>query len=145
MRILVLSDSHLHSVKLDLDSYDYVIHCGDGNRMLKADNIYSVRGNCDFRGDKELIITINNKKLLITHGDLYNVKYGYTRISYRALEADVDVCLFGHTHVADVFEFEKMVFVNPGAYQDGYYVIITDDKINFYYNDNCYKEFDYKW
>lgn len=145
MKILVLSDSHLHSVKLDLNDYDYVIHCGDGNRITKSDNVFCVRGNCDFRGEKEKIVEIKNKKILITHGDLYNVKYGYTRLSYKALESEVDICLFGHTHIADVFEFQEILFINPGAYQDGYYVIIEDNKINFYYNNECYKEFNYKW
>ena len=84
MRILVLSDSHSRLVDdIKFNKYDFVIHCGDyGNsyEILKNNNVIFVRGNCDYQGDNERIITINNKKILILHGDLYNVKYDYIRV-----------------------------------------------------------------
>lgn len=145
MKILVLSDSHLHEIKHNFNDYDYVIHCGDFGRLKDSNNLFYVRGNCDFKGEKEILTHIGNRDIYITHGDLYNVKYGYDKIRYKALEKECSICFFGHTHRADMFIIDNVIFINPGAYQDGYYVVITDTNISFYLENTCYKEFDFKW
>ena len=145
MKILILSDSHSKKVDLDLSIFDYVLHCGDRGTFKTTANTHFVRGNCDFSGPKELEINVNNKKFYLTHGDLYGVKAGYDRLIYKALEAKSDVVLFGHTHRVAFFEEENIVFINPGAYEDGFYIIIEDDTINFYMENNCFKKFEFKW
>lgn len=53
MKILICSDSHSRSItKLDLDNYDYIIHCGDiSSNDLDYFSLYPnlifVKGNCD--------------------------------------------------------------------------------------------------
>lgn len=145
MKILVLSDSHNKKIGLDFKSYDCVIHCGDYGQSNFENSIFYVRGNCDFRGIKERVERIFGKKVLITHGDLYQVKYGLDKIVYRALELQCDVCFFGHTHCADVFVESKILFLNPGAYKDGYYACIDENKISLYKDGACYKILEYKW
>lgn len=94
MRILVLSDIHGRSLDLNLKGYDYIICCGDyGNTRFK-NNVLVVRGNCDKDGAKELIENIFSRKVFISHGDLYNVKYRYDNIFYRTKELDCSVCFF---------------------------------------------------
>ena len=144
MKILVLSDSHFRPMEMDWKAYDYVIHCGDFGNQEVSDFLF-VRGNCDFKGEKTKKVKIKNKTIFITHGDLFQVKYGYDRLSYKAQEEHADLCFFGHTHRADMFMIENIVFINPGAYQDGYYAIINDTSIQFYLNGECYKKFKYKW
>lgn len=85
------------------------------------------------------------RKVLLTHGDLYRVKYGYDRLIYRALEVHAELCFFGHTHRADMFVSDGIVFLNPGAFQDGYYVEIDETHISFYKDKRCYKKFEFKW
>lgn len=148
MKILILSDNHSRMIDLNLDLYDYIIHCGDYgdiDDILDKYNAYYVRGNCDYRGPKEIFVNIDNKNILITHGDLYNVKYHYNSIVYKALEKKADFVFFGHTHRADMFIEDNIIFINPGSYQNGNYVVIEDNKINFYRYDEVYKSFDYRW
>lgn len=145
MRILVLSDSHRREVEINPKRYDYVIHCGDYGSRIPPQGVLFVRGNCDKEGPKELCEEIGGRRVYITHGNLYQVKYGYDRLCYRAMELGAGICFFGHTHRPDMFIHENIVFINPGAYQDGYYVLIDDNSIGFYLDKKCYKKFDFKW
>lgn len=148
MRILVLSDNHHKKLDFNFNNYDYVIHCGDyGNSLedLRNNNIYFVKGNCDFYGNNDNTFYIDNKKIYITHGNLYNVKYHYNNLIYRALEVEADICFFGHTHRQDLFIDNKILFINPGSYMDGCYIEINDDYILLYKNNELVKKTKYKW
>ena len=128
MRIGVISDSHgdIFAVKravAQMGSVDILIHLGDHYKdaeiilkELKRDIIY-VKGNCDFSHTVECdkIINIEGKKLMLTHGHRYNVKSNYLNLYYKALEEEVNVVLFGHTHYAEIFEKDNILFVNPGS------------------------------
>ena len=139
MKILVLSDSHSSSIKIDLSSFDYAFHCGDRGFSKLSDDVIYVKGNCDFSGDKEKLVEINGKKIFITHGNLYNVKINYMNLYYKALELKADIVLFGHTHKQIVFSEDNILFINPGAYEDGCYAIINDNNIELY-EKNLIKE-----
>ena len=148
MKILILSDNHSRRIDFNLNEYDYVIHCGDygdEDSILDGCGALYVRGNCDYRGPKEILTNILGKNVLITHGDLYNVKYHYNSLVYKALEKKCDFVFFGHTHRADMFIEDNIIFINPGSYQNGFYVLISDDRIDFYRYDEIYKSFDYRW
>lgn len=138
MKCLVFSDSHgkflsmRNAIIKNLDA-EVIFFLGDGisdAEMLAAefcDKFWiCVRGNCDFcstfRGrevDKVESITLLGKRIVLTHGDLYDVKYSTDRIQYLALSREADILLFGHTHRP----FEKYVsdgehpyyLFNPGA------------------------------
>ncbi|MBQ9124357.1 MAG: YfcE family phosphodiesterase [Acholeplasmatales bacterium] len=148
MRILALSDSHFDKIKLDLNKYDYIIHCGDyglSKKDLINNNVYFVKGNCDFSGEKELEVKINNKIIFITHGDKYNVKSTYNNLIYKALSINANICFFGHTHRPDMFVLDDIIYINPGAYLDGFYVVIDEEYIYFYKDKEIYKKFEFKW
>ena len=126
------------------DDYDYVIHCGDyGTSSMK--NIIYVKGNCDLMGDKEHLLNINDIKFYITHGDMYNVKYTYQSLYYKAMEVNCRVCLFGHTHKQTYFKENDIIFINPGAYCNGEYCIISDNKITFFSDKKILEEFEVMW
>ncbi len=130
MKILILSDSHRYLQYVN-DVFDRIgkhisaaIHLGDGCNDLdlqkeRYKNIvfYGVAGNCDSSADlySNNIVNISGKKILITHGHKYNVKMSYDRVSYAASEENVDICLFGHSHVPIIFYYESILFMNPGS------------------------------
>lgn len=147
MKILVLSDNH--SKNLDINnSYNYIIHAGDyGSELdyLENNNIIYVKGNCDYIGDKERILELFDKKILLTHGDRYRVKEAYQSLLYRGLELNVNIIIFGHTHIPTIFIENNILFINPGSYRDGYYIIISDNNITLYQDNKKIRKIDYRW
>ena len=145
MNVLVFSDSHGNSknIKEAIDRQikkpDAVIFLGDGIRdILYLDfddiDVYCVAGNCDFGMSAadgnipdEQIVCVRGKKLLIAHGHRYDVKNGLSRLIKRAVDCDVDIVLFGHTHICiektllpdnneyDVKLHKPLRIMNPGS------------------------------
>lgn len=128
MKIGVVSDSHGNMKSLKnaikaMGDVDYLVHCGDYTsdfETIEKELSYgstAVKGNCDLLSDRfdETVISLSGKKIFITHGDKYQVKWGFNRLFYRALELEVDIVLFGHTHQPIIFREENILFVNPGS------------------------------
>lgn len=147
MKLLVLSDNHGTSLKEILASkYDRVLHCGDyGGSLSELFGVHAafVRGNCDSYGPSYKRIEIGGKKILVLHGNNENVKYDLNRLIYKALEQEVDVCLFGHTHHQQCFIEQGILFLNPGSYPEGY-AEITENCI-YLYSSKTVKTIEYKW
>lgn len=129
MKIAVISDTHgyvEHCIDAlnKIDDIDLIIHLGDYSRDVKAirkafdTTIINVKGNCDpydYETPDDNIIEIKGKKIFLTHGDLYRVKYGLNDIYYKAKELNADVVLFGHSHTSTMVEHEGILFFNPGS------------------------------
>lgn len=129
MKLLVVSDTHgdTYSLKSAINARpdaEVVIHCGDGNSEFeKFKSLYpekhfiGVRGNCDFCSSASNIetITLEGKKIFVTHGHLYNAKYGLFSLVCAAREAKADLLLFGHTHNALEDYDDGLYIVNPGS------------------------------
>ena len=128
MLIAVISDTHRMSRYIEIakgyiKDADILVHLGDNtediNELIQDFKgiTYGVRGNCDFsrKYPKEQLLDIEEKKIFITHGDLYGVKYGIQNIFYRAKELQSDIVLFGHTHQQLIMEEEGILFMNPGS------------------------------
>lgn len=129
MRILVMSDSHgdyrnVKTAVLTQSKAEVIIYCGDGEEqaeMIRRDfpdrAVYSVRGNCDW-GSKlpaEEMLNLEGKKIMFTHGHIYQVKWGYEEIKRSAREKGADILLFGHTHIP-LSEYDNGLYVmNPGS------------------------------
>lgn len=147
MKILVLSDSHLSSLDfLDHENYDACIHCGDYGLQLdylKQNQFIFVRGNCDMVGLKEQFISIKNKNIFVTHGDVEQVKKGFQLLEQKAIDYHADICLFGHTHLQICYMKNHILFLNPGSYPDCYAEIL-DDKV-LLHSYRGIKQFDLKW
>lgn len=129
MLIAVISDTH-HSkssilkIKNEIKkrNVDVIIHLGDNaddaNEIKDGLNCecYVVSGNCDLCDfPDELLISLENKKIFMTHGHKYGVKFSLSNIFYRGRELDADIVLFGHTHVKLNFKEEGMWVINPGS------------------------------
>ena len=127
---MAISDTHfqlmrakkiIESKKQDIAM---ILHMGDNSadareiqRLYPNIPVHYVVGNCDYDPSvpKEKIVEVKNKKIMITHGHHYDVKYSYQRISYAAEEKGVDAVLFGHTHVPEILYHGTLLVMNPGS------------------------------
>ena len=142
--IVTISDTHGNFSAIDkilpiINENDFCFHLGDFQRDILAyrndikSKVYSVKGNCDGGGDDE-ILQIEKVKILITHGDRYDVKSSLYSLFLRAKELGVNLVFYGHTHNADIIEKDGIYLVNPGAMkafgQSSYaYTVIHGEKI----------------
>jgi len=126
MKILCVSDTHGSTFNLEKaikreEGIDLLLHAGDhivDIESIDANfNRVAVKGNGDrrYEGNLEEIISIGEKKILLTHGHNHRVKYGLTNLSYKAIEAEVNIVVFGHTHRSLKLEEDRILFLNPGS------------------------------
>jgi len=130
VKIIVISDAHGRAERITkvvnkhLDS-DYLFYLGDQVADLqdaKPDfntdlNIVYVKGNCDFSKEdpEEGTVIVRGKKVFLTHGHRYSVKWSKNKLYYRSQEIGADIILFGHTHVRYVKREAEQLFFNPGS------------------------------
>ena len=126
-KILVLSDSHgninnmIYAVRCSLP--DRIIHLGDCRCDVEqlAEEfpdipIDCVPGNCDcIEEETEKILEIEGKQFLLCHGHTYAVKMGLMHLMYSAMEQNVDIALFGHTHRVFSDYHNNVRYFNPGS------------------------------
>ncbi len=153
MKILVLSDTHGDTSKAEKvirrnKGIDLIIHLGDYFRdaqklaalfpEIPTEYIY---GNSDLLTNNvpaEKIIEVCGKRIFLTHGHKYSVKWDYERLILRAKEQNADILLFGHTHIPELIIKGSLYMLNPGSTSEpradsneSYGIIeIIDDKIN---------------
>lgn len=131
MRIGVISDSHgnIKSIKdalKDMGKIDLLIHLGDYVKdAIKIEKDYNikvifVKGNTDRIKDvdEEQVLDIKGRKIFLTHGHKYNIKHNLQTLFYKSKEKDVDIVLFGHTHIPLYQKHEDIIFLNPGSVGD---------------------------
>ncbi|NMA65882.1 MAG: metallophosphoesterase [Clostridiaceae bacterium] len=128
-QFLVFSDTHgdIFAMREIINAYphiDNIIHLGDycrDTRIIKNEfphlNIISVMGNCDFSVDvpEEIIHEVEGKRIFITHGHYLSVKSGTTRLEKKAEKDNLDVVLFGHTHIPLIKMVSSTLILNPGS------------------------------
>ncbi|MFI3207234.1 MAG: YfcE family phosphodiesterase [Clostridia bacterium] len=144
MRILVFSDSHgtfnkmKKAIEEQTESKD-IIFCGDGEReidrakeLFPDKNFYCVRGNNDYvlNFPYTSIIELENKKIMFTHGHGYGVKSSLDDLIFSAKSNNVDIVIFGHTHIAHRDYIDGLHILNPGSCGYFYSSFATIDIIN---------------
>lgn len=127
MRIGVLSDTHRNmeaaaQVIERLGACDLWLHAGDFYRdALELHRLYgiplvAVVGNCDqVTGPEEELLELEGVSVLLTHGHLYRVKFGYGQIVARAQKVGAKLVVFGHTHQPEDVVIEGVRLFNPGS------------------------------
>ena len=155
-KILLISDTHLENrifkniVQRHFDS-DYFIHCGDSSLSFNdplLQGFITVHGNHDEdpRFDYDRFIKIENRRIFITHGQLYKVYDSYDLLYEKALKMKCDLVFHGHTHIPTVEKKGSVLFINPGSgmfnrgsYGFGTYAIVTINKdqveVHFYHHE----------
>ncbi|HIE17466.1 MAG TPA: metallophosphoesterase [Dehalococcoidia bacterium] len=144
MKIGVLSDTHIHlaeeipqKVIAVFSSVDFIVHAGDfvGSAVLEGlkqlGEVKAVHGNVDSMNlkrllpDKELL-TVGNRKIGITHG--WGGPEGIEQ-RVRQLFEDVDIIIYGHSHIAKVERSGGVLFFNPGPGYCSFGILTIDDDI----------------
>lgn len=128
MRVLIVSDTHgkhntLAMVLEKEGPFDLMIHLGDSEVDLEelcelADcPVEAVAGNMDRDPvlPVEQIIEVEDYRVLICHGHRANVNAGLLRLEYAAREKEVDMVMFGHTHVPYLDQCDDLIILNPGS------------------------------
>ncbi|MDO8686142.1 MAG: metallophosphoesterase [Clostridiales bacterium] len=133
MKILVISDTHgdvdkAEKVIRKMKGLNLIIHLGDYFRdaqklssMFPEIPIEYIYGNSDFMIEDvpaEKMLEYNGKRIFITHGHRYSVKWDYEKLYKKAEEMNADIILFGHTHVAEMVPKDGFLLLNPGSISD---------------------------
>lgn len=151
MKALIFSDSHgcisnmVMAAEREKD-YDMVIFAGDVHRdidefMLCYPRlcVAEVIGNNDFfvkSVPEDRIFTFAGKKIFLTHGHRYAVKYSTAQLLAKAKNEGADICIYGHTHRRDLDSFGGITVINPGTAAKGYAVLtVNGDDVNVEFKD----------
>ena len=132
LRILIMSDSHVRNVNVELaiaqvreeiGEFQMLIHLGDVGDARELESLagvpcYIVRGNTDY--DAKLlnanVIEAGGHRIFATHGHLYQVDMRLDLLRFAALENDCDIAMYGHTHVPYLEEDpDDITILNPGS------------------------------
>lgn len=129
MRIGVMSDSHgdEYAVKKAVQiagAVDIWLHAGDYYHDVNfirenyGNQIVSVAGNCDGIGIKcpeEEFIEFAGKSIWICHGHRYSVKSSTRELEWMAKKYQVDIAIYGHSHIPEFHWEDKLLILNPGS------------------------------
>lgn len=138
VKICILSDSH--GARIDVENlimennFDYVFFLGDG--LNDFDYVYSdsvikkVCGNCDFFSREPItqFVNIEGFKILLTHGHQFRTKLTMSFLIQSAKQNFCDIVCSGHTHLKKIENYDGILFINPGAFSNGDYMILTLNK-----------------
>ena len=138
MKAIVMSDSHkdfdsiLRIIEKEPDATLF-IHAGDVQQdvddlesVFPTIPIAHVLGNNDYfvHGvPDERFFTFGDKKIFLTHGHTYRVKYGLDAVIHKAESMGADICIFGHTHRAHLEKVRNLWVLNPGSTYRSYATI----------------------
>lgn len=126
MKYLVVSDNHGNRDVLEKlfaryrGTVDLMIHCGDSELPSDDplwDGVDKVTGNCDYDSGYPKTLTIETAldRIFVTHGHLYDVRFGVHTLSLKAAEEGANLTLFGHTHQIACEQVSDCLFLNPGS------------------------------
>lgn len=132
MKYLIVSDSHgiykkLMEVIVKVSTKDSPItamfHVGDlGCSLSRMEEIaecpvYAVSGNCDFSDelDDEKIAIIEGHRIAMCHGHRHGVKNNLELLITWGMRQEVEMIMFGHTHIPVLLYEQGMTLVNPGS------------------------------
>lgn len=128
MIIAVVSDTHYNTNVLDkilseVKDANMIFHLGDNvkDALYLAKNfqgeVHYVKGNCDIGvpAPDDKIVEVEGKKFFLTHGHNYGVKYDLNNLYFKARELNVDVALYGHSHIKQIERVENLYIMNPGS------------------------------
>ena len=140
MDILLISDSHGAKSKLkklvDEIKPSFLFFMGDGINDVEGINTVEIRkvcGNCDlFCDDAELIIeNFLEHKIMLTHGHKFKAKFLLNLMTEYARENACDILIFGHTHKKKAENIDGVFAINPGAFKNGDYAILSLNKDDY--------------
>lgn len=132
MLIGLIADTHINdrkdkipeSVFKTFKNVGLIIHAGDLtsqeviDELKKIAPVVAIQGNMDRSYNLNLpkteIITVNDFKIGITHGEVYP-RGDEQQLYYLALELGVDILITGHSHQSFIKKVKDILLLNPGS------------------------------
>lgn len=127
---------------VELEGPDMVFHLGDC--IQDAEDLSSafdtldvtyVPGNCDFytTAAPSLLREVRGTRIFLTHGHLFGVKTGLTRLLLEGKRLGAQLVLFGHTHRPLLEQRDGIWLLNPGSCSasSGSYAVVDLDAGGF--------------
>ena len=114
-KIVLLGDLYYHGPRNPLSKEYAPMEVANILNSMK-NKILAVRGNCDaevdqmiseFEMKENIIIDIDGKKFLFTHGHKINMDH--------LPEEKIDVLIYGHFHTGFITEKGNIIIANPGS------------------------------
>lgn len=134
MKIIFFSDLHNDIKVLEnlLEKEQGVFYCLGDSKLsedqLDKYKINSVLGNCDnIDLPLELVLNIDDKKILLVHGHKFNVKYNLNNLYFYSKSMDCDYVIYGHTHI----QSKDDNLYNPGSLKNKTYLIYENNYFKF--------------
>ena len=129
VRIGIVGDTHgsKKAMRLVLSvtpPVDYWFHTGDysqDGQFLAYETklpLLAVAGNTDpaeGKANLDELVTLADKRIWLTHGHHYMHGYKIDEIAWWAKKLDVDIAVFGHTHIPMVKWYGEILLINPGS------------------------------
>lgn len=162
MKILIVSDTPGHEENLErvvekVGKIDCLLHLGDVEgqedyiEALVSCPVHIVAGNNDFFSElpREIVVTIGDYRILMTHGHYYGVSVETSMLKEEALARGCNVALYGHTHRPDLEIESEITVLNPGSLsyprqhgrKPSYAIMEIDEKriahYDIYYLESC--------
>ena len=148
MKCLIFSDTHgndrlIYKALASHKDAEVIFFLGDGLSDFAGINFqsynmafFAVKGNCDFNSvryfnpepQKEDSVELMGRKIVFTHGDLYEAKRGTVCLESFCERMQGDILLFGHTHV----RLEKYIDVEEKYRNNSRYEDKLSDMKNYY-------------
>ena len=95
-----------------------------------------VPGNCDYCTSvpASLLQEAGGVRIFLTHGHLFGVKTGLTRLLLEGKRVGAQLVLFGHTHRPYLAEHDGVWLLNPGSCSamQGSYAVLTIENGGFH-------------
>lgn len=125
MKVVVFSDAHgnKEAIKRILEfnpDAEYIISLGDSelkHNFLQDLDIIAIKGNYPRDGGfvYESILEVEGKRLFLTHGHKYGVSTDMRKLLAKGMETEVDLVLYGHTHIPKFDNVAGVFYINPGS------------------------------
>lgn len=125
MKVIIFSDAHGNKevikrvIEFNPDA-DYVISLGDSelpHSFLLDLDIVAIKGNYPRDGGFvfESILEVEGKRLFLTHGHKFGVSKNMRKLLAKGMETEVDIVLYGHTHIPKFDNVAGVFYMNPGS------------------------------
>jgi putative phosphoesterase len=127
MKILVISDSHGRTDNIQTivnkTYFDKIFFLGDYINDMDhitidpSTDVIKVRGNLDrhVSGLDDVIVKIEDVKILLTHGHRLGVKFDLYKLYLKAKQEECDIAFYGHTHQYKELQKNDVLIANPGS------------------------------
>ncbi len=142
MKILLFSDSHgavgnmIEAIEKEKDFY-MVVFAGDVAKDAEELRlcyprlcIAEVVGNNDFfvkSIPEDRLFELEGKRIFLTHGHKYNVKYSTAQLAAAAKRQGADIAIYGHTHFRDFDVVNGVTLINSGTARKSYGVLTIEN------------------